>query len=96
VPSGSECRVGPGNFTLSPSQIPDLNLSIHPARVPLRLPSSANLWAPPGMSLRWWRGSRSWAGLSWGRRVVYESNRVRRIVPIPTQWYIVRVKIPPA
>jgi len=27
------CRVGPGNFTLSRSQIPDVNLSIHPARV---------------------------------------------------------------
>jgi hypothetical protein len=25
-------RVGPGNFTPSRSQIPDLNLSIHPAR----------------------------------------------------------------
>ena len=56
MPSGSECRVGPGNFTLSPSQIPDLNLSIYPARVPLRLPLPLNLWAPPGMSLRWWRG----------------------------------------
>jgi hypothetical protein len=27
-----KCRVGPGNFTLSRSQIPDVNLSIHPAR----------------------------------------------------------------
>ena len=26
----SAMPVGPGNFTLSPSQIPDLNLSIHP------------------------------------------------------------------
>jgi integrase len=26
------CRVGPGDFTLSRSQIPDVNLSIHPAR----------------------------------------------------------------
>ena len=31
--AGGLCRVGPGNFTLSPSQIPDVNLSIHPARV---------------------------------------------------------------
>src|SRR5215470_7039969 len=38
----SECRVGPGNFTPSPSQIPDVNLSIHPARVTARrLPPSA-------------------------------------------------------
>jgi hypothetical protein len=29
---GGNCRVGPGNFTLSRSQIPDVNLSIHPAR----------------------------------------------------------------
>ena len=29
---GRVCRVGPGNFTLSRSQIPDVNLSIHPAR----------------------------------------------------------------
>ena len=29
---GSDCRVGPGNFTPSLSQIPDVNLSIHPAR----------------------------------------------------------------
>jgi hypothetical protein len=29
---GSFCRVDPGNFTPSLSQIPDLNLSIHPAR----------------------------------------------------------------
>jgi len=36
------CRVGPGSFTPSPSQIPDLNLSIHPARViARRLPPSA-------------------------------------------------------
>jgi len=26
------CRVGPGNFTPSPSQIPDVILSHHPAR----------------------------------------------------------------
>ena len=36
------CRVGPGNFTLSPSQIPYVNLSIHTARVTARrLPPSA-------------------------------------------------------
>jgi len=29
---GRECRVGPGNFTPSRSQIPDVNLSIHTAR----------------------------------------------------------------
>jgi hypothetical protein len=28
----SPCRVDPGNFTPSLSQIPDVNLSIHPAR----------------------------------------------------------------
>jgi hypothetical protein len=34
-------RVGPGNFTPSRSQIPDVNLSIHSARVPRgRLPPS--------------------------------------------------------
>ena len=42
------CRVGPGSFTPSPSQIPDLNLSIHPARVTARrLPPSAE---PSGSS----------------------------------------------
>src|ERR1700758_2938294 len=36
------CRVGPGTLTPSPSQIPDVNLSIHPARVTARrLPPSA-------------------------------------------------------
>ena len=42
------CRVGPGNFTPSLSQIPDVNLSIHPARVTARrLPPSAE---PSGSS----------------------------------------------
>src|SRR5262245_53921021 len=42
------CRVGPGSFTPSPSQIPDVNLSIHPARVTARrLPPSAE---PSGSS----------------------------------------------
>src|ERR1700720_1959632 len=37
-------RVGPGNFTPSPSQIPDLILSHHPARViARRLPPSAEI-----------------------------------------------------
>ena len=45
---GSSCRVGPGNFTPSLSQIPDVNLSIHPARVTARrLPPSAE---PSGSS----------------------------------------------
>src|ERR1039457_7665734 len=36
------CRVGPGSFTLSLSQIPDLILSHHPARaIAPRLPPSA-------------------------------------------------------
>src|SRR5215470_14739426 len=44
----SKCRVGPGNFTPSPSQIPGVNLSIHPARVTARrLPPSAE---PSGSS----------------------------------------------
>ena len=44
----SPCRVGPGNFTLSPSQIPYVNLSIHTARVTARrLPPSAE---PSGSS----------------------------------------------
>jgi len=43
-----DCRVGPGNFTLSPSQIPYVNLSIHTARVTARrLPPSAE---PSGSS----------------------------------------------
>src|SRR5215510_15803312 len=42
------CRVGPGSFTPSPSQIPDVNLSIHPARVTARrLPPPAE---PSGSS----------------------------------------------
>jgi hypothetical protein len=42
------CRVGPGNFTPSPSQIPDLILSHHPARaIARRLPPSAE---PSGSS----------------------------------------------
>jgi hypothetical protein len=37
-------RVGPGNFTLSPSRIPDLILSHHPARaIARRLPPSAEI-----------------------------------------------------
>src|SRR5260370_12555450 len=41
---GRICRVGPGNFTPSPSQIPDLILSHHPARVTARrLPPSAEI-----------------------------------------------------
>ena len=40
----SECRVGPGNFTPSPSQIPDLILSHHPARaIARRLPPSVEI-----------------------------------------------------
>jgi hypothetical protein len=40
----SVCRVGPGSFTPSPSQIPDLTLSRHPARViAQRLPPSAEI-----------------------------------------------------
>ena len=43
-------RVGLGNFALSPSQIPDLNLSIHPARVTARrLPPSVVYRAPPAV-----------------------------------------------
>ena len=42
------CRVGPGNFTLSLSQIPDVILSHHPARaIARRLPPSAE---PSGSS----------------------------------------------
>src|SRR5271169_2772422 len=38
------CRVGPGNFTPSPSQIPDLILSHHPARaIARRLPPSVEI-----------------------------------------------------
>ena len=45
---GSACRVGPGNFTPSLSQIPDVNLSIHPARATARrLPPSIVHRAPP-------------------------------------------------
>ena len=41
---GRECRVGPGNFTLSLSQIPDLILSHHPARaIAPRLPPSVEM-----------------------------------------------------
>jgi hypothetical protein len=41
---GRNCRVGPGNFTPSPSQIPDLILSHHPARaIARRLPPSAEI-----------------------------------------------------
>jgi hypothetical protein len=40
----TECRVGPGNFTPSPSQNPDLNLSIHPARVTARRLRAANVF----------------------------------------------------
>jgi hypothetical protein len=41
-------RVGPGNFTPSLSQIPDVNLSIHPARATARrLPPSIVHRAPP-------------------------------------------------
>src|SRR5450631_4304551 len=42
------CRVGPGNFTPSLSQIPDVNLSIHPARAKARrLPPSIDHRVPP-------------------------------------------------
>src|ERR1017187_3415125 len=42
------CRVGPGNFTPSLSQIPDVNLSIHPARATARrLPPSIDHRVPP-------------------------------------------------
>ena len=44
----SFCRVGPGNFTPTPSQIPDLILSHHPAHaIARRLPPSAE---PSGSS----------------------------------------------
>ena len=47
-PINRTCRVGPGNFTPSPSQNPDLILSHHPARViGRRLPPSVVCWAPP-------------------------------------------------
>src|SRR5262249_62179745 len=43
----SLCRVGPGNFTPSRSQIPDLILSHHPARATARrLPPSVECWVP--------------------------------------------------
>src|SRR5260370_22422701 len=42
-PHRRPCRVGPANFTPSLSQIPDVNLSIHTARViARRLPPSAD------------------------------------------------------
>jgi hypothetical protein len=45
---GHSCRVGPGNFTPSPSQIPDLTLSRHPARATARrLPPSIEHRVPP-------------------------------------------------
>jgi hypothetical protein len=45
---GDLCRVGPGNFTPSPSQIPDLTLSRHPARATARrLPPSIEHRVPP-------------------------------------------------
>src|SRR5258707_15788928 len=45
---GRICRVGPGNFTPSLSQIPDVILSHHPARaIARRLPPSAE---PSGTS----------------------------------------------
>src|SRR5258706_15005266 len=41
---GSFCRVGPGNFTPSLSQIPDVILSHHPARaIARRLPPSTEI-----------------------------------------------------
>jgi hypothetical protein len=41
---GRVCRVGPGNFTPSLSQIPDVILSHHPARaIARRLPPSAEI-----------------------------------------------------
>ena len=41
---GRDCRVGPGNFTPSLSQIPDVILSHHPARaIARRLPPSAEI-----------------------------------------------------
>jgi hypothetical protein len=52
-----DCRVGPGNFTPSLSQIPDVNLSIHPARATARgLPPSfasgtSPFWVEPAPSL---------------------------------------------
>src|ERR1039458_4353741 len=47
---GSDCRVGPGNFTLSLSQIPDVILSHHPARAIARrlLPSAETSGSSPG------------------------------------------------
>ena len=40
------CRVGPGNFTPSPSQIRTLTLSRHPARATARrLPPSVENWS---------------------------------------------------
>jgi hypothetical protein len=45
---GRSCRVGPGNFTPSRSQNPDLTLSRHPARaIARRLPPSIERRAPP-------------------------------------------------
>jgi hypothetical protein len=47
---GRVCRVGPGNFTPSLSQIPDLTLSRHPARaIARRLPPSIEHRVPPGV-----------------------------------------------
>jgi SAM-dependent methyltransferase len=44
VLDGRSCRVGPGNFTPSLSQIPDVILSHHPARaIARRLPPSAEI-----------------------------------------------------
>jgi len=44
VHDGRRCRVGPGNFTPSLSQIPDVILSHHPARaIARRLPPSAEI-----------------------------------------------------
>jgi hypothetical protein len=44
APHGRPCRVGPGSFTPSLSQIPDVILSHHPARaIARRLPPSAEI-----------------------------------------------------
>src|SRR5260370_37025201 len=46
------CRVGPGNCTPSRSQIPDVNLSIHPARATQRrLPPSVKRRSSSGVPL---------------------------------------------
>src|ERR1700682_4604576 len=55
----SKGRVGPGNFTPSLSQIPDLTLSRHPARATARrLPPSVENWSSSCCQLA--RSQRRW------------------------------------